>query len=76
MGVETQRVYNCRVCNGFLNNFELQAAVAMLGGNILFADLLSRLTQAAIGAKVPCDEIIDGLSIACKRMRKYKKDGG
>lgn len=71
MDIETR--YNIKVHNGFLTHFELQAAVAMLGGNILFSELLFRLTEAAIGAKVSNDEIIDGLSVALKRMRKHKK---
>ena len=67
--------YRCMVMNRFLERFELQAAVAMMGDNILFSQLLSRLTQAAIGAEVLDDEIIDALSFCLKQMRKHKKDG-
>ena len=76
MDIETQRLYNCKVRNEFLTHFELQAAVAMLGGNILFSELLSRLTQAALGAKVSSDDVIDTLSVSLKQVRKYKKGGG
>ena len=67
--------YRIMIRNQFLKHFELQAAVAMLGGTILFDELLSRLTQAAIGANVSNDEIIDALSLVLKQMRKYKKGG-
>jgi hypothetical protein len=67
--------YRSMIRNQFLTRFELQAAVAMMGDNILFSQLLSRLTQAAIGAEVPDDEIIDELSLCLKQMRKYKKGG-
>lgn len=67
--------YRCLVMNRFLERFELQAAVAMMGDNIQFSQLLSRLMQAAVGAEVLDDEIIDALSFCLKQMRKSKKGG-
>jgi hypothetical protein len=67
--------YRSMIRNQFLTRFELQAAVAMMGDNILFSQLLSRLMQAAIGAEVLDDEIIDALSFCLKQMRKSKKGG-
>jgi hypothetical protein len=75
MRAEIVAEYRCMVMNRFLEKFELQAAVAMMGDNIVFSQLLSRLTQAAIGAEVLDDEIIDALSLSLKQMRKYKKGG-
>jgi hypothetical protein len=75
MNKEIVAEYRCLIMNRFLERFELQAAVAMMGDNILFSQLLSRLMQAAIGAEVLDDEIIDALSFCLKQMRKSKKGG-